>query len=106
MVEKKCVDSLTPLISTGVTEPSALVLLQGVVGAGPQSSQLGKCSVSSKGPWVGAHVTGVPPRLEEPSPCCFVHSGPMQCSGPSRDGLDPRACFSLTRDPLGKLVWP
>lgn len=107
MVEKKCVDSLTPLISTGVTLNHLLRLCcRERWGDGPHSSQPGKCSVGSMGLCGGAHVTSVPQRLEEVSQHCSVHSGPVECSSPGRDGLDSSACFSLTGDPLGVLLWP
>lgn len=68
MLEKKCVDSLTPLISTGVTRNHlAGLCCRGRVEAGPLSRQPGKRSVGSKGLWVGAHVAGVPNRPGEAS---------------------------------------
>lgn len=58
------------------------------------------------GLWVGVRVTSTPQRLEEASQHCCVLSGPVERSGPSRDGLDPSACFPLTGDPPGVLPRP
>ena len=63
-VEKKCVDSLTPLISTGVTRNHLLRLCCKGRGEGwPLGGQPGECSMGSTGLWVGVFVTGVSDRL-------------------------------------------
>lgn len=79
-------DSLTPLISTGVTRNHLLRLCCRVrVEAGPLSRWPGKCRDGSMELWLGAHVTGVPVK---PSWHDFSHSkglwdpppGQMRCS--------------------------
>lgn len=105
-VEKKCVDSLTPLISTGVTLNHLLGLCcRGRWGARPHGSQSGKCSVGSMGLWVGVRVTSIPQRLEEASQHCCVHSGPVECSGPRPQCLLPpdwgsTRCAATARIPM------
>lgn len=109
VVEKKCVDSLTPLISTGVTR-NHLDRLCCRVRAGGWTTQQVAWEVQHEFTrlWVGAHVAGVPDRPGKASRHHSAHSRGsrhVEYSDLGGDGLDCSVFFLMTGNLLGCLTY-